>query len=113
MKSNNKVSIEIETIERIIKELNEISNLCYEPHLKIKIEGLQSFVSNTLNLGSKLSADDVIYKKMVQVKSTNPELHFKLYMLYRNLMSGRISEVDAMSSFEGCLSMFSQDEIAY
>ena len=108
--SNNEVSIQVETIEKIIRELNEISILCSEPHLKTKIEGLQSFVSSIIDImDNKISVEDIIYEKMVEVKHLNPDLHLKLYMLYRNLKSNRISEVDAMSSFESCLSMYPSD----
>ena len=113
MSSNNKVSIQVETMQKIVKELSEISILCSESHLKIRIEALQSYVSSVVDLGGKVSVLDVIYKKMVEVKYTNPDLHLKLYMLYRNLVSGRISEVDAMSSFESCLSLFTLDDMAY
>jgi hypothetical protein len=113
MSSDNEVSIEVETIEKIIKELNEISLLCSEPHLKVKIEALQSYISSVTELNNKVSAEDVIYEKMVEVKYSNPELHLKLYMLYRNLMSGRISELDAMSSFESCLSLYPSDIMVF
>jgi len=105
--------IEVEAIEKIIKDLKEISLLCYEPDLKIKIEELQSFVTSIFGLGNKLSVEDVIFEKMVQVKHANPDLHLKLYMLYRNLVSDRISEVDAMASFENFLGLFELDVMVY
>jgi len=110
---NNKLSIGVEALEKIVKGLKEISLLCYEPNLKVKIEELQSFVSSIFNLDSKISAEDVIFEKMVEVKRLNPELHLKLYMLYRNLVSGRISEMDAMISYESCLNLFLLDVIQY
>ena len=113
MDSNNGVLIKVEAIEKIIKDLKEINLICYEPDLKIKIEELQRFVSGVLAPRSKISAQDVIFEKMVKVKYVNPDLHLKLYMLYRNLVSDRISEVDAMASFEGCLSLFSLDVRVY
>ena len=113
MSSNNGISVQVEVIEKIIRELNEISILCAEPHLKVKIEGLQSFVSSILDLDSQDSVEDVIYEKMIEVKYTNPELHLKLYMLYRNLMSGRISKIDALSSFESCLSLYPSDTMVF
>lgn len=113
MSSNNQILIQIETIQKIIKEINEISILCAEPHLKMKVEGLQDYVSSILDLSTKPSVEEIIYDEMVKVKHTNPDLHLKLYMLYRNLISGRISQVDAMSSFESCLSLFPLDEIIF
>jgi hypothetical protein len=113
MSRKNQVSIEVETIQKIVKELNEISIFCSEPHLKMKVEALHSFVSSILDLGSKVSAEDIIFGKMIEVKHSNPDLHFKLYMLYRNLISSRISEIDAMVSYESCLSMFSLDVTVY
>jgi hypothetical protein len=113
MNSNNQVSISVEQIQEIIKEIKEISALCATPHLKGKVERLQKVVSSFLELQVKIPAQDVIYEKMVQVKHLNPDLHLKLYMLYRNLKSGRISEADAMISFESFLSMFATDVMVY
>ncbi|MBW9170647.1 hypothetical protein K2F43_05440 [Clostridium estertheticum] len=110
---DNQVSIGVESIEKVIKELEEISVFCAEPHLKIKIEGLQSFVSSLLNLESKSSIEDVIFEKMVEVKTSSPDLHLKLYMLYRNLVCGRISKEDAIISFESSLSLFPPDVMIY
>lgn len=110
---DNEVSIGAGAIEKIIKELDEISVLCSEPHLKIKVEVLQSFVSSLLNLDTKDSIEDIIYEKMVEVKHTSPELHLKLYMLYRNLVCDRISKEDAIISYESSLSLFPPDVIIY
>ena len=113
MSRNNQVSIQVGAIEKIIKELNEISILCPEPNLQAKIEGLHSFVSSLIDLSSKTSIEDVVYEKMVEVKHTNPELHLKLYMLYRNLVCGRISKEDAIISFERFLNLFPTDVMIY
>ncbi|MBU3126653.1 hypothetical protein [Clostridium tagluense] len=113
MSSNNQVSISVETMQEIIEELKEISSLCSTPHLKMKVARVQKIVSSLLEARSKISPQDVIYEKMVEVKQLNPELHFKLYMLYRNLTSNRISEVDAMAYYESYLSMFPTDEMIY
>ncbi|MBU3159051.1 hypothetical protein KPL37_04670 [Clostridium frigoris] len=110
---DNQVSIKVESIEKIIKELNEISILSAEPHLKIKIEELQKFVSNLLNLDSKSSIEDIIFEKMVEVKNSSPDLHLKLYMLYRNLVSGRIAKEEAIISYERSLSLFPPDVMVY
>ncbi|MBU3186012.1 hypothetical protein [Clostridium estertheticum] len=110
---DNQVSIGVESIERIIKELNEISILSTEPYLKIKVEGLQSFVSSLINLESKSSVEDVIFEKMVEVKTSSPDLHLKLYMLYRNLVCGRISKENANVSFESLISLFPPDVMIY
>ncbi|MCB2359365.1 hypothetical protein [Clostridium estertheticum] len=113
MSIDNQVSIGVESIEKIIKELNEIRVLCSEPHLEIKIEELQNFVSSLIVLESKSSVEDKIFEKMVEVKNSSPELHLKLYMLYRNLVCGRISKEDALISFESSLSLFPPDVMVY
>ncbi|MGV8982719.1 hypothetical protein [Clostridium sp.] len=113
MNSKNVISLKIEEMHKIIKGLNEISLLCSEPHIKMKIEGVQKFVSGFLDSGSKISVEDKIFEKMVEVKQVNPDLHLKLYILYRNLVSGRISGVDAIASYESCLKLFVFDEMVY
>ena len=113
MSNNSEITISIETIEEIIKELTEIGDICSTPRLKTKVTALQQVVSSLLEIKDKASAQDVIYEKMIEVKQSNPDLHLKLYMLYRNLTSGRISEVDAMASFESYLSMFPSDVMIF
>jgi hypothetical protein len=113
MKSNNQVSISVDTIQQVVKELNEISDISSTPQLRLKVERLQKLVSSFLDFKNKVSVQDVIYEKMVEVKNNNPDLHLKLYMLYRNLTSGRISELDAIDSYESYLSMFPADIIIY
>jgi len=111
--SNNQVTIKASSIEKIIKELNEISILCPEPNLQAKIEGLQNYVSSIMNLRSKTSIEDVIYEKMVEVKHSNTDLHLKLYMLYRDLVCSRITKEDSIISFESLLSLFPTDMLIY
>ena len=113
MSGNNEIKISIETIEEIIKGLREIGNLSGDSHVKAKVAALQKVVSSLLDLKDTVSAQEVIYEKMIEVKQSNPDLHLKLYMLYRNLTSGRISEVDAMDSYESCLSMFPEDSMVF
>ncbi|MCB2308792.1 hypothetical protein LGL08_19830 [Clostridium estertheticum] len=113
MSIDNQVSIAVESIEKIIKELDEISVLCSEPYLKVKVEELHGFVSSIINSESKSSIEDLIFEKMVEVKNSSPDLHLKLYMLYRNLVSGRISKENAIISFESSLSLFPPDVMVY
>ena len=113
MNNNNQVSIGVDAIERITRELKEISLLCSDTHLEMKIDELQCFVTSILGQGNKFSAEDLIFEKMVEVKHMNPDLHLKLYMLYRNLVSNRISEEDAIASFEILLGLFALDLLVY
>lgn len=113
MKSNSQVSINVETIQEIIKELSEIGDISSTPQVRVKVERLQELVSSFLDFKSKASIEDMIYDKMVEVKNSNQDLHLKLYMLYRNLTNDRISETDAMAAYESYLSMFPADIIIY
>ncbi len=113
MGNKSEIIINIETIEAIIKDLKEIGNLCSTPQLKAKVTALQKVVSSFLDFTERVSAQDIIYEKMIEVKQSNPDLHLKLYMLYRNLTSGRISEIDAMDSYESYLSMFPSDVMIF
>lgn len=67
MNSKNAVSLKVEEIHKIIKGLNEISLLCSEPHIKMKIEGVRKFVSTFLDSSSKISVEDEIFEKMVEL----------------------------------------------
>lgn len=50
---------------------------------------------------------------MVEVKNSSPDLNLKLYMLYRNLVCGRISKEDANISFDSLITLFPPDVMVY
>ncbi|MCB2288864.1 hypothetical protein LGK97_03685 [Clostridium sp. CS001] len=113
MSNNNQVSINIETIQEIVKELGEISDISSTTQVRMKVDRLQKLVSGFLDVNNKVPVEDVIYDKMVEVKNSNQDLHLKLYMLYRNLINDRISKADAMAAYESYLSMFPTDVMIF
>ncbi|APC41158.1 hypothetical protein E4V42_13995 [Clostridium estertheticum] len=113
MSSNSQDLNQVEAVKKIIKGLDEINSLCFDSNVKNKIKELQSFVVSTFEVDSTSFMEDMIYNKMIEVKQISPDLYVKLYMLYRNLVRGKISKEEASNSFDSCLSLYSFDEMVY
>ncbi|WP_055668126.1 hypothetical protein [Desnuesiella massiliensis] len=67
----------------LIKDLQEIIDLL-EGEIKTKANSLQ----------------ENIKEKMNETKHSNPEVHFKFYMLYRKLADNQITEEEALKAYE-------------
>lgn len=81
--------------------------------LKIRVQDkeIQSLVSDILELldgelkSKDISLEDIIYNEMNETKHSNPDLHFKLYMLYRKLSDGKMDKDEALKAYKAYSSM--------
>lgn len=99
MSDEEKVLIRKNTIEEIQGKLNRIRLTTGE----YSIKSIAEEILNLLEVEFKIEEEpieEVIRKKMLETKNTNPELHFKFYMLYRKLIDKRITEEDALKTYE-------------
>lgn len=80
-----KVSVEDKSAQTVICDILEI----LDSELKVK----------------DISLEEMIYNKMKETKSINPDLHFKLYMLYRKLSDGKIDEDEALKAYKVYINM--------
>lgn len=109
----NKGYIENEIIEKVLFELKEIKDCCGEDTLKIRLSNVIKTLSKASNCDTDKLLEDMIYEEMKGAMNKNPELHSKLYMLYRSLADGKISEEAAKQLFETYLQMYPSDTIIY
>lgn len=108
-----KVYIESDIIEKVLFELKEMKECCAEDTLKIRLSNVIKTLSKASNCNTDKLLEDVIYEKMRESMNKNPELHSKLYMLYRSLVDGKISEEAAKQLFETYLQIYPCDAIVY
>ncbi|MCY6484677.1 hypothetical protein OW763_10025 [Clostridium aestuarii] len=106
-------SIDSETIEKILSELKEMEVMCTNDRLTLKIQKLIKTVNNAANWSEEISVEDIIHKKMKESAKKNPDLNLKLYMLYRDLSDGRISEEKAKELYETYIQMYPDDIMIY
>ncbi len=102
-----------EMIEKITAELKEIEILACEQIIKIKVQKLLEYISSLNNSSSEKPFEEIIHEKMKESKIKNPELHIKLYVLYRDLQNDKVSEYDAKRRYEDYLQMYPDDAIVY
>ncbi len=108
-----KVYIENDIIEKILFELKEIKDCSTEDTLKIRLSNVIKTLSKASNCNMDKLLEDMIYEKMRESMNNNPELHSKLYMLYRSLVDGKVSEEAAKQLFETYLQMYPSDTMLY
>lgn len=104
MSINEKIMVNKDTLERMQIKLRGLK-------VVIQDKEIQSLVSDILELLNEelkaidISLEDIIYNKMKETKNSNPDLHFKLYMLYRKLSDGKIDEDEALKAYKVYISM--------
>lgn len=109
----NMISISENDIKKILSELKEIKNLSFDDTVKFKVDQLLQIIEEITSVDSKESLEQMIYDKMKESATKNPELNVKLYMLYRNLKDGRISQKEAKESYDIYLQMYPYDTLVY
>ncbi|KEI16462.1 hypothetical protein [Clostridium haemolyticum] len=107
------IDITEENIQKILSELKEIQNLALEDIVKFRISQLLERISEMAKIDTKDSLEQIIYKKMKEAATINPELNVKLYMLYRNLKEGKISQKEAREAYDIYVQMHPFDTLVY
>lgn len=109
----NMIHISEENLQKIVAELEEIKNLSPDDVVKFRIDNLITTISRKIDPSKNEDLGDIIYKKMKEAVTNNPDLHVKLYMLYRNLTAGKISEEEAKEMYETYLQMYPYEPYIY
>ncbi|EGO87301.1 hypothetical protein G8S49_04190 [Clostridium botulinum C] len=107
------IHITEENIQKILSELKEIQSLALEDIVKFRINQLSEMISDMSKIDTKDSLEQIIYKKMKEATNINPELNVKLYMLYRNLKEGKISQKEAREAYDIYVQMHPFDTLVY
>lgn len=101
---SERILLHVETVSKVKNILNEIRILSQDKNVRDKIEEIfQILERGSMNTVNKKDMDgealiDTIYKKMKKTK--DKDLNVKLYMLYRKLEEGQISEEEALKLYE-------------
>lgn len=109
----NIIHISEEKLQKIVAELEEIKNLCPDDVIKFRIDNLMNTISKNIDPSQNKVLKDIIYNKMKEAVKNNPDLHVKLYMLYRNLTAGKIPEEEAKEMYETYLQMYPYEPYIY
>lgn len=99
MNVSEKILVNRESIEEIQTKLKGLKLRSNSKEIQSTINEIIEILNNELNI-KNISIEDMIKNKMIETKISNPELHFKLYMLYRKLCDGKINEEDALKYYE-------------
>lgn len=107
------IHISEDNIQKILSELKQIQNLVLDDTVKFRISELSEMIYDMSKIDTKKSLEEIIYKKMKEATTKNPELNVKLYMLYRNLKEGKISQKEAKEAYEIYIQMYPFDTLVY
>jgi hypothetical protein len=102
MKDDKIITINLQDIQKIISELYIIQSICDDKLIKDKVEKVLSLINSSTNIGLEVSIADVIFDKMKEIRYIDEDAYFKLYMIYRKLEDGKISESEAKAIFKIC-----------
>ncbi|WP_446897161.1 hypothetical protein ACSVC9_09030 [Clostridium sp. LBM24168] len=98
MDNEDKVLISRQCIDRIVSGLKTIKISENNKMIKKQISDMLNMLESQLNY-ENLSLEDKILKKMKETKSSDPDMNANLYILYQNLVNGRISEEQALDRY--------------
>ncbi|EJP6470945.1 hypothetical protein K8O96_15175 [Clostridium sporogenes] len=112
-KNSNNIMVEEALIRKMLSELKDIQTLSSERLLQEKIDLLMKYMENMIKYKDDEPFQDTIYKKMKEVRLDNPELNSKLYILYRKLSDGKITEEDARILYDVYIKSQAYDKLIY
>ncbi|HBC95880.1 MAG TPA: hypothetical protein DC034_03670 [Clostridium sp.] len=95
---SEKILIDKNCINTLILELKNIKISTGEKSTRKAAEKMLNLIQGELD-DSNISLKQRILEKMKETKSTDPNMNANLYILYRNLDSGQISEEQALELF--------------
>lgn len=97
--NNDKITIEAKVFEKIKNGLKQVRIKSSEDEIKAMIDSLLYLLENKDSEEIDFnSLEDTIHNKMKTTK--DKDLNVKLYMLYRKLQDGKISEEEALKLYE-------------
>lgn len=99
MIGGKRISIDIESMEKLRSGLNTIKLTSKEKDVIKEAEKLLNFLNEQITLGS-LSLEERILQKMRETKNTDPDMNANLYILHRKLVNGQIDQKQALEMLE-------------
>lgn len=98
MDNEDKILISRQCINRVISGLKTIKIGEKNKVLKRQASDMLDILEAELNYGN-LSLEEKILKKMKETKTSDPDMNANLYILYQNLVNGRISKEQALDRY--------------
>ena len=99
MSINDKLVVKREDLEKLKADLKVLKVLSDNKDALRIINEMSEVIEDNLKF-DEVNIKDKIKDKMTKTEVTNPELSFKLYMLYRKLSDGKIDDAEAARDFE-------------
>ncbi|MDT8716662.1 hypothetical protein IAI10_08330 [Clostridium sp. 19966] len=94
-----KVLIKKESLNEINLKLEQLKLLTQNKDAFILIDEVMEIINKQIKL-QNISLEEMIKYKMNETRHSNPELHFKLYKLYRKLVDNKITEEEALDAYK-------------
>lgn len=107
-----KILVNKETLTKIQSRATAIKLIAKDKQIIKEAQDILEMIDKELDQNS-LSLIEKINKKMKETKLSDPELNANLYILYRKLSDGKISEQDAAELFERYVDLQPFDKTIY
>ncbi len=99
MSINDKLVVKRESLEKLRTDIKVLKVMIDNRDALRIINEMSEVIEDNLKF-DEINIKDKIKDKMTKTESTDPELSFKLYMLYRKLSDGKIDDAEAARDFE-------------
>lgn len=99
MDLSEKILVKKDSLEKMKVKLRGLKLSVDDKSAQSVIGDILEILDNELKFGH-ISVENMIKDKMTETKSSNPDLHFKLYMLYRKLVDNKITEEEALKGYK-------------
>ncbi|MVX67370.1 hypothetical protein GKZ28_27505 [Clostridium chromiireducens] len=104
MSISEKIVVNKDKLEKIQTKLRGLKVMVHDKETQLLVTDILELLDGELKENDN-SVEDMIYNKMNETKNSNPDLHFRLYMLYRKLSDGKIGEDEALKAYKTYISM--------
>lgn len=99
MDSSERIAVKKDSLEKMKVKLKMLKVSVEDKSAKSLIVEILEFLDNEI-MFEKISVEQMIKDKMIETKVSNPDQHFKLYMLYRKLQDNKITQEEALREYE-------------
>lgn len=96
---NENIVVDKETMDKIELKLRGLKLQLQDKTLIKDLQGIIDLLEGEIKTKAN-SLQENIKEKMNETKYSNPEAHFKFYMLYRKLVDNQITEEEALKAYE-------------
>lgn len=99
METDEKILIKKGDLEKIKTKLKGLKVLVRDKESINTVNEIMELLDNEMK-DKNISIKEMIHKRMRETEYSNPELNFKLYILYRKLSDNKISEEEALKIYK-------------